>query len=152
MSDDQTPPLMQRAGSPAVLGTAPLHRILVADDDGSMRQLITKVLGMLGHQVDAAEDGLIAWGALQRHSYDLLVTDCDMPRVSGVELVKKVRAARMALPVILVSGLMPNEELRRLPDLQLAATLNKPFTGDELVATVCQALGNHPMAPPSPPA
>lgn len=113
----------------------------MVDDDDSIRQLIAKLLMSFGHHVDVAEDGLAAWGALQQNPYDLLVTDCEMPQVSGVELVKKVRAARMALPVILVSGTLPAEELSRLPWLQLAATLHKPFTGDELMATVDNAIG-----------
>ena len=121
---------------------------LLARHDHSMRQLIVRLLNTVGHHVDVAEDGLLAWDALQQRHYDLLVTDCAMPRVSGVELVKKVRAARMALPVILVSGLMPTEELERLPVLRLAATLAKPFTGDELIATVGGALGTHPISRP----
>ncbi len=99
--------------------------------------------GMLtgaGHHVDAAEDGLIAWDILQHHAYDLLLTDSEMPHVSGVELIKKLRAARMDLPVILVSGRIPTEELHSLHWLHLAATLAKPFTGEELVATVDDAL------------
>ena len=95
-----------------------------------------------GYYVDAAEDGAVAWDALQRESYDLLVTDHNMPKVSGIELVKKLRSARMALPVILASGTMPVDELDRHPWLQLAATLHKPFTADELVDTVKKVL--HP--------
>jgi YesN/AraC family two-component response regulator len=64
--------------------------------------------------VDTAEDGEFGWEALQAKNYDLLITDNNMPKVSGLELVKKLRSARMALPVILASGAMP-EELNRLP-------------------------------------
>lgn len=90
--------------------------------------------------MDAAEVGAAAWQALNIDSYDLLITDNKMPKLSGVELVKKVRSARMALPVILASGIMPTEELNRHPWLQLAATLLKPFTGEELLGTVKEVL------------
>jgi len=120
--------------------TSSPHRILVVDDDTAVRQQCAELLTDSGYHVDAAEDGAIAWDTLQRNGYDLLVTDHSMPKVTGVDLVKKLRAARMALPVILVSGSIPIEELNRHPWLQLAATLLKPFTSDELLATVKEAL------------
>ena len=133
-----------RVGAPAReqtrCGTNSPHRILVVDDDIAVRQLSTEVLIHSGYDVDAAQDGAVAWDALQLNSYDLLVTDHNMPKVTGVELVKKVRSARMALPVILASGAMPTEELNQHPWLQLAATLLKPFTGDELLDTVQKVL------------
>jgi len=123
------------------------------DDDVSIRRLIAHELARSGYQVDSAEDGDVAWDILQLGNYDLLVTDNNMPKVSGVDLVKKLRFARMALPVILISAVMPTEELNRHPWLQLAATLAKPFTSDELVATVGDALratsDRGQIAPPS---
>jgi DNA-binding response OmpR family regulator len=116
--------------------TRPCHRILVADDETDVRQLITAVLARSGHHVDAAEDGAIAWAALQAKPYDLLITDHQMPRVTGVELVKNLRSARLALPVVMVAGELPSHELAQNPSLQLAATLQKPFDVFELLATV----------------
>ena len=63
-----------------------------------------------------------------------------MPKVSGVELVKKLRCARMTLPVILASGELPTEELDRNPWLQLAATLVKPISSGQLLKTVREVL------------
>jgi DNA-binding response OmpR family regulator len=63
-----------------------------------------------------------------------------MPKMSGVELLKKLHAARLSLPVILVSGTMPTNELSRHPWLQIDATLLKPYTPDELLATVRKVL------------
>ncbi len=60
--------------------------------------------------------------------------------LSGVELVMKLRAEDLTLPVILASGAIPTEELNRHPWLQLAATLLKPFTIEELLATVKKVL------------
>ena len=60
--------------------------------------------------------------------------------LSGVELVKKVRSARMTLPVILASGALPTDELNRNPWLQPVATLVKPFTGGQLLETVNELL------------
>ena len=63
------------------------HRILVAEDDHDVRRLNTEVLIDSGYHVDAAQDGAIAWDILQIKSYDLLITDYDMPKLSGLELV-----------------------------------------------------------------
>lgn len=120
--------------------TSPVHRILVADDDVDVRQFNAQMLLRYGYQVDAVEDGAVAWETLQLNNYDLLITDNDMPKVTGVDLLKKLRAARMALPVIMATGKPPDEEFIRDPGLQPAATLLKPYTLDELLGTVGKIL------------
>jgi len=115
-------------------------RILVVDDDNEILRLNAGALALFGYRVDAAKDSAAAWRALLANNYDLLITDNNMPTLSGVELVKKVRSARMTLPVILASGRLPTEELDRNPWLQLAATLIKPFSSGQLLETVRQVL------------
>ena len=63
-----------------------------------------------------------------------------MPKLTGVELVKKLRSARMALPVIMATGKLPAKELAQNPLLQLAAILPKPFSFEELLGTVKEVL------------
>ncbi len=112
------------------------QRILVVDDEEMIRQLNSKVLMLSHYQVDTAEDGGAAWKALQAVNYGLLITDNQMPKVTGIELVKKCRCERMTLPIILASGVLPaNTE-----SLQLAAMLLKPFTGDQLLKTVKEVM------------
>jgi DNA-binding response OmpR family regulator len=118
----------------------PPQRILVVDDEPLIRHLSTKVLAGCGYQVDTAEDGAAAWQALNSDSYDLLVTDNNMPKVSGVELLKMLHAARMTLPVIMVSGAMPTDELSWHPWLQIDASLAKPFSSAALLETVRRVL------------
>ncbi len=118
----------------------PPNRILFVDDSPIVRESCARALIDSGYHVDAAEDGEAAWKALHASRYDLLITDQTMPKLSGVELVKKVRVAQMKLPVVLVSATLPTEELDQHPWLQLAATLMKPFTADELLETVRAAL------------
>jgi DNA-binding NtrC family response regulator len=114
----------------------PRHRILVADDENTVIQLMTVALTRSGYHVEAAEDGDAAWEALQANPYDLLITDNKMPKVTGIELVKNLRSARMALPVIMVTGTIPTHELAQDPSLQLAATLEKPFAIADLLDSV----------------
>ena len=151
---NSSPSATTGAPAPALTRSRPQppYRILVVDDEACIRQLTAAVLTRSGYQVEAAEDGAVAWDTLQLSSYDLLLTDNNMPKVTGVELLKKVRAARMALPVIMATGSLPDEEFTRQPWLKPAATLQKPFTAEELLGTVQAVLraatGNH--APPGP--
>ena len=90
--------------------------------------------------MDAAEDGAAAWDTLQVNRYDLMVTDNDMPKVSGVELLHMLHEARMALPVIMATGQSPEAEFSRFPWLQPAAMLIKPYSFIELLETVRNVL------------
>lgn len=123
-----------------------LRRILVADDDRSIRQFNAMVLRSAGYEVDVSADGTTAWRALNTDRYDLLVTDHDMPDISGVELVKKLHTAHMAMPVILVSGMVPTGELARHPWLRIAAILLKPYAIAEFAQAVRAALHASPVA------
>jgi len=120
--------------------TPRVNRILVVDDDCALRPLIAALLVSSGYRVDTAEDGLAGWMALQANNYDLLITDNNMPTMSGAELVKKLRSEGLKLPVILASGTIPAGELNRDLRPELAAMLLKPFTADELLGTIKAAL------------
>ena len=128
-------------------------RILVVDDDKYVRRFSTQALMGSGYHVDAAGDGAAAWEALQIKDYHLLITDNEMPKLTGVELVRKLRSTRMALPVIMATGRLPTEALAHNPSLQLAALLPKPFSVGELLETVRTVLrvADSPCEPVEPP-
>src|SRR5688500_19042305 len=71
-------------------------RILVAEDDRITRASLVRQLEAWGHAVTAAEDGLTAWEALGHVSFDMVITDWEMPRLSGVELIERIRAATLS--------------------------------------------------------
>ena len=116
------------------------HRILVVDEDRDLCRMYSEALAGLGYIVDAAEDGAAGWAALKANRYTLLITEHEIPTLTGVELVKMVRAARMALPVVMAAVRLPTYELARNPSLQLAATLSKPFVVDAFLDTVQNVL------------
>lgn len=120
--------------------TNPPQRILLADDEPMILQFNTEVLVDSGYEVDSAKDGADAWEVLQLKSYHLLITDNEMPNVSGVDLLIKLHAARMAMPVIMATGTYPHEELKRQPWLQIEAALLKPYTIKELLTAVSNVL------------
>jgi DNA-binding response OmpR family regulator len=114
--------------------------ILVVEDDADIRRLNTEVLIRSGYNVDAAEDGAAAWDALQLNKYDLMITDQHMPKVSGVELLHKIHGARMALPVIMATGILPTWEFALHPWIIPAKMLLKPYTSEKLLVTVKNVL------------
>ena len=140
MKDNEPLQAGEPAGAARQCPTDPRHRILVVDDDSDLRLLYADVLALPGYHVDAAEDGAAGWEALQANRYNLLITDYNLPKLTGVELVRKLRAAHMAVPVVMAAGRLPTHELARIPSLQLAATLVKPFAVDALLDTVKNVL------------
>ena len=92
MKDHSASPTGEPTSTQAQGKSNPPLRILVVDDDEAFRRLNTEVLNCSGYQVDAAEDGAVGWEAIQANRYDLLITDNSMPKLTGVELVKKLRA------------------------------------------------------------
>ncbi|HTB83192.1 MAG TPA: response regulator [Candidatus Sulfotelmatobacter sp.] len=111
---------------------SPLRHILVVDDEQFVRKLLSDLLTDVDYQVDTAEDGAAGWEKLQSRNYDLLVTDNQMPKVTGVELVRKIRTAQMTLPIIMVTATPPED----IEELQLAAVLEKPFGIKQLARAV----------------
>ena len=116
------------------------QRILVVEDEHDLRQLTAEVLIDAGYQVDVAEDGAIAWAALQLSKYDLLITDQFMPKLSGVELLRKIYATNMTLPIIMATGFLPTWEFALNTWLQPVKMLLKPYAFDKLLTMVKNVL------------
>ena len=117
------------------------RRILVVDDDNDARQLSVDVLTGSGYDVDAVKDGADGWAALQANGYDLVITDNKMPRMTGVEMIEKLRDACIISKVIMATGNLPVFEFSRKPWLKPDAALQRPFSNDELLAAVKKVLG-----------
>lgn len=141
-----TTPLAQSETNPKETAS-----ILVVDDDAGILALIRRFLVNSGFSVEIASNGFAAWNALSNCRHDLLITDYNMPGMTGIELAEKVRDAQMSLPVVIVSGEVDGGILHDRPWLNLAAVLAKPFSPVELIALVNDTLttaatdgsGNH---------
>jgi len=118
-------------------------RILVVEDESDLRQLTAEALIDAGYRVDVAENGATAWSALQLSEYDLLITDQFMPKVSGVELLKKIHAARMTLSVIMATAFLPTWEFALHPCLQPVQMLLKPYSFGKLLGMVKNVLSKN---------
>lgn len=133
-SEAEGQPLDRLPGGLAPEGV--LGRILIVEDEPLLRELIAGALRNEGYRVGCAEDGEAGWEALCAHTCILLITDHDMPKLTGLELLRKVRASQLALPAIMISGKMPWDESDFLKLLEPGAAIEKPFTLAELVAKV----------------
>jgi len=115
-------------------------RILVVDDDEDARYFDCIMLSRAGYIVDTATDGEEAWKMLLSNSYDLLLSDHNMPRLCGLDLVRRIRAAGMTLPIIINSGFLGLGETSNHARLELAAILHKPFEFAEVLDAVKRVL------------
>lgn len=140
MQENHISPPGGAAHSPPACQKGPPRRILVVDDDTDIRQLNARVLLRSGYVVDTAEDGAAAWEALGASRFDLMITDHNMPKVSGVDLLKMLHGAQMALPVVMATGAVPHAEFALHPWLQPAAMLLKPYTVEDMLKTVKDVL------------
>ncbi|MES2423397.1 MAG: response regulator [Pseudomonadota bacterium] len=107
--------------APALPGMPLPKRVLVVEDSFTVREVERKVLSAGGYVVDVTVDGVEGWNAVCTRSYDLVVTDIDMPRMNGLELLRRIRAneATRHLPVMIVS--YKDREEDRLAGLQAGA-------------------------------
>jgi DNA-binding response OmpR family regulator len=141
--DDKIPTAERPAKTPIQDQINPSHRILVVDDDRDVRQLSIDLLTGSGYEVKAVTDGAAGWIALQAGDFDLVLTDNKMPNMTGLEMIARLRSAHLPVSVIMATGLLPMEELARKPWLKPDGLLQRPFSNDELLATVKNVLDSH---------
>jgi two-component system sensor histidine kinase and response regulator WspE len=118
--------------------------VLVVDDSLTVRELERKLLDSHGYRVDVAVDGADGWNAARAGTYDLVVTDVDMPRLDGIELVTRIRGdARLkATPVIIVSYKDREEDRQRGLEAGADYYLTKgSFQDDSLLRAVSDLIG-----------
>ena len=113
--------------------------ILVAEDNAALASVVRFNLERAGFRVTVANDGRQAWDNLQHETFDLLLTDQQMPEMSGCELCQALRSVPdlAELPVIMLTAKGMELELPRLRDeLKITATFLKPFSPKEVVKAV----------------
>jgi len=116
-------------------------RILLAEDDGHIREVVAFALRQAGYDVEEAEDGRIAWNkfSANEESFALIVLDILMPGLDGLDVCRRIRE-RSKIPLIFLSS--RDEELDRILGLEMGADdyVTKPFSPRELVARIRAAL------------
>ena len=117
-----------------------MARILVAEDDRPLAQLLVANLEQDGHEVVVADDGRYVLGTLMEQTFDVLVLDLMMPWVDGFDVLLNLGSARPRVVVLTARDDSYSE--RRAQALGVDAYLTKPYDPDELAATVKQLAAN----------
>lgn len=110
-------------------------KILVVDDFSTMRRIVKNLLRDLGFtNTHEADDGTTAWPMLQSGDYDFLVTDWNMPGMSGIELLQKVRSDERlkTLPVLMVTAEAKRDQIVAAAQAGVNGYVVKPFTAAAL--------------------
>jgi two-component system cell cycle response regulator CpdR len=111
-------------------------RILLAEDDTSLRNFLTAALVRAGYEVQAVGDGLAGLAAVERAPFDLLLADVVMPGLDGIELARRAGAARPGIKVMFITGFAAVAMSARHSAPPGARVLSKPFHLKDLVAQV----------------
>lgn len=114
--------------------------ILVVDDEVHIRELVAESLSLMGHRVTTAEDGLDAIEKIQNGSFDIIITDLDMPRMDGLELIKAVHADHKNIDTIAITGHAVKYKYTEVIGAGAADFITKPFSLDKLEAKLQRLL------------
>jgi two-component system, OmpR family, alkaline phosphatase synthesis response regulator PhoP len=115
--------------------------VLVVEDDFATRESLRKILEAEGCQVDVAVDGEKAVGCLAQHTYDVIVLDLALPKLSGTDVMEYIASTNPAQlsAIVVVTGLEATEIRKLFPSIR--ETLSKPVMPTRLIASVRRCLG-----------
>ena len=109
----------------------PNMRVLIVDDFSTMRRIVRNILRQIGlSNVVEADDGTTAWEILNREKIDFIVSDWNMPKMPGIDLLRKVRASEQFgnLPFLMVTAEAQQENIIEAVQAKVSNYIVKPFT------------------------
>ena len=124
----------------APAGTA-RPRVLVVDDEASIRDLLSKTLALAEYDIDVAPDGRSALERMRMYAYDLLIADLKMPGMDGLTLIREAKRFKADLPVLIITGFSTESSAIEAVNLGVAGYLTKPFRVPQVLAAAAKALG-----------
>ena len=133
-NDDTTAPAVR----PAVMARP---RLLVVDDEASIRDLLAKTLALAEYEVDVAPDSRSALDRLRMYPYDLLIADLKMPGMDGLALIREAKRYKENLPVIIITGFSTESSAIDAVNLGVSGYLTKPFRVPQVLQAAARALG-----------
>ncbi len=136
---DRHEPLPQ---TPAIRRATP--RVLVADDEESIREMLAKTLTLADYEVHTVGDGQAAVDRLRAEAFDLLITDLSMPRLDGLAVVREARRLFPAMPVVIITGYSSEASAIEAINLGVSGYLTKPFKISKVLTVAARALGEEP--------
>jgi len=141
LDGQQSPKSPSRSAAPAADQKPP--RVLVVDDESSIREMLSKTLALAEYEVDTAPNAAAALHLLQgSHTpYHLLIADLKMPGMDGLSLIKQVKQIGSRLPIIIITGFSTESSAIEAVNLGVAAYLTKPFRVPQVLAAAAKAMG-----------
>ncbi len=129
------------SGIQAIPSRAPKgQRILIAEDEASVREFLVRGLTHAGYEVKGVTDGLAALNALSEAAYDLMITDIVMPHMDGISLALKVTEDYPDTRILMITGYAAERQRAYNLDVLIHDVLGKPFTLDEICQSVARSL------------
>ena len=122
-------------------GASARPRVLVVDDEASIRDLLSKTLALAEYDVDVAPDGRSALERMRMYPYDLLIADLKMPGMDGLQVIREAKRYKADLPVIIITGFSTEASAIDAVNLGVAGYLTKPFRVPQVLAAAAKALG-----------
>ncbi|HEY7791361.1 MAG TPA: response regulator [Vicinamibacterales bacterium] len=116
-------------------------RILVVDDEASIRDLLAKTLALAEYDVDVVPDGRSGLERMRLSPYDLLIIDLKMPGMDGLSVIREAKRYKADLPVIIITGYSTEASAIEAVNLGVAGYLTKPFRVPQVLAAAAKALG-----------
>ena len=116
-------------------------RVLVVDDEASIRDLLAKTLALAEYDVDVAADGRSALERMRLYPYDLLIADLRMPGMDGLTVIREAKRYKADLPVLIITGYSTESSAIEAVNLGVAGYLTKPFRVPQVLAAAAKALG-----------
>jgi excisionase family DNA binding protein len=139
--ESQRPRSIRPSAAPARVPAAGRPRVLVVDDEATIREVLAKTLALVEYDVDLAADGRTAIERLRMISYDLLITDLKMPGIDGLAVIREARRLKADIPVIIITGFSTEASAIEAVNLGVSGYLTKPFRVPRVLAAAAKALG-----------
>jgi signal transduction histidine kinase/CheY-like chemotaxis protein len=118
----------------------PPARILVIDDEDSVRDILSKILGLQGHQIVVASDGEEGIERFKNEVFDLVFTVLGMPKTSGWEVGKTIKGLNPKVPIVMITGWGMELSKEKMKENGIGLIVSKPFQFDQVVALVSEAM------------
>ena len=121
-------------------GAARRPRVLVVDDEESIRDLLSQTLALADYDVDVASDGLDALDRVRMGRYSLLITGLKMPGLDGLTMISAARQLNAQLPVVVITGFSTEDSAIEAANLGVSGYLTKPFEVPKVLEVAARAL------------
>lgn len=122
-------------------------KVLVVDDEKNIRYILSDFLSSKGFEVSLAKDGQESLDQLENESFDLVITDIHMPRLDGIEMLKRMEKANRKEKIIIMTGDSTDRRLMELKMPHVVTWLSKPFGMDNLLNVAIAATANKKIRP-----